>query len=57
MPELTAQFEAIKKLHDEDLAAGYAGVFLDDQLDFINRLYFIYWNRVRYECNRCLIIS
>ncbi len=33
MPELTAQFEAIKKLHDEDLAAGYAGVFLDDQLE------------------------
>jgi integron integrase len=32
MPELTAQFEAIKKLHDEDLATGYAGVFLDDQL-------------------------
>jgi len=33
MPELTAQFEAIKKLHDEDLATGYAGVFLDDQLE------------------------
>jgi len=33
MPELTAQFEAIKKLHDEDLAAGYAGVFLEDQLE------------------------
>ncbi len=33
MPELTAQFEAIKKLHDEDLAAGYAGVFLDDLLE------------------------
>ena len=33
MPELTAQFEAIKKLHDEDTAAGYAGVFLDDQLE------------------------
>ena len=33
MPELTAQFEAIKKLHDEDLAKGYAGVFLDDQLE------------------------
>ncbi len=28
-----AQFEAIKKLHDEDLAKGYAGVFLDDQLE------------------------
>jgi integrase len=33
MPELTAQFEAIKKLHDDDLAAGYAGVFLEDQLE------------------------
>ena len=33
IPELTAQFEAIKKLHDEDLAAGYAGVFLEDQLE------------------------
>ena len=33
MPELTAQFEAIKKLHDADIAAGYAGVFLDDQLE------------------------
>ncbi|KAF0184024.1 MAG: integron integrase [Nitrospirae bacterium] len=32
MPELTAQFEAIKKLHDEDVASGYAGVFLEDQL-------------------------
>ena len=33
IPELTAQFEEIKKLHDEDLAAGYAGVFLEDQLE------------------------
>jgi integron integrase len=33
MPELTAQFEAIKKLHDEDIAAGCAGVFLEDQLE------------------------
>ncbi len=33
MPELTAQFEAIKKLHDEDLEKGYAGVFLEDQLE------------------------
>ncbi|MBI5074821.1 MAG: integron integrase [Nitrospirae bacterium] len=33
MPELTAQFEAIKKLHDEDLAKGYAGVFLEDRLE------------------------
>jgi len=35
MPELMAQFEAIKKLHDEDLAAGFAGVFLEDQLEKI----------------------
>jgi integron integrase len=33
MPELAAQLEAIKKLHDEDMAAGFAGVFLDDQLE------------------------
>ncbi len=33
MPELTAQYELIKKFHDADLAAGYAGVFLDDQLE------------------------
>ncbi len=33
MPELTAQFEAIKKLHDEDIVAGCAGVFLEDQLE------------------------
>lgn len=33
MPELTAQFEAIKKLHDEDIASSYAGVFLEDQLE------------------------
>jgi site-specific recombinase XerD len=33
MSELTAQFEAIRKLHDEDIAAGYAGVFLEDQLE------------------------
>ena len=31
--ELRAQFEAIRKLHDEDIAAGYAGVFLEDQLE------------------------
>jgi hypothetical protein len=23
----------VKKLHDEDLAAGFAGVFLEDQLE------------------------
>ncbi len=33
IPELMAQFESIKKLHDEDLKTGYAGVFLDDQLE------------------------
>ena len=33
MPELTAQFEAINKLHDKDLAQGFAGVFLEDQLE------------------------
>lgn len=31
--ELTAQLEAVKKLHAEDLAAGFAGVFLDDRLE------------------------
>ncbi|MEK6725801.1 MAG: integron integrase [Deltaproteobacteria bacterium] len=31
--ELTAQLEAVKRLHDEDLAAGFDGVFLDDQLE------------------------
>ncbi len=33
IPELTAQLEIVKKLHDADLAAGYIGVFLDDQLE------------------------
>ncbi len=33
MPELLTQIEAVKKIHDEDLLAGYAGVFLDDSLD------------------------
>lgn len=33
MPELTAQMERITRLHDEDCAAGYAGVFLDDLLE------------------------
>ena len=32
-PELTAQFEAVSKLHDKDLAAGYTGVFLDNLLE------------------------
>jgi site-specific recombinase XerD len=33
MGELLMQIEAVKKNHDEDLIAGYAGVFLDDSLD------------------------
>ncbi len=33
VPELTSQLEVVKKVHDEDLAAGYAGVFLDDRLE------------------------
>jgi len=33
LPELHAQVERVKKLHDEDLAAGFSGVFLDDQLE------------------------
>ncbi len=33
VPELTSQLEVVKKIHDEDLAAGYAGVFLDDLLE------------------------
>ncbi len=32
VPELTAQLEVVKKLHDKNLAAGYAGVFLEVQL-------------------------
>ncbi|MFH1260235.1 MAG: integron integrase [Elusimicrobiota bacterium] len=31
--ELTAQLEAVKKLHDNDLATGYTGVFLDNLLE------------------------
>jgi site-specific recombinase XerD len=31
--ELQAQLAAVKKLHDEDLAAGFSGVFLEDQLE------------------------
>ena len=33
LPELTARFEAVSKLHDKDLAAGYTGVFLDNLLE------------------------
>jgi len=31
VPELTAQLEVVKKLHNEDLASGYSDVFLDDR--------------------------
>jgi integron integrase len=31
--ELKVQIERVAKLHDEDLAAGYAGVFLDDAIE------------------------
>lgn len=33
MPELKAQIERVKALHEKDLAAGYAGVFLDDAVE------------------------
>jgi integron integrase len=33
IPELTAQLEAVQKLHDADLAAGYTDVLLDDLLE------------------------
>ena len=33
VPELTAQLELVRELHDKDIAEGYAGVFLDDQLE------------------------
>jgi integron integrase len=33
MPELLSQLDRVRKLHDEDLAAGYAGVFLDNLLE------------------------
>jgi integron integrase len=33
LPELKAQVELVKKLHNEDLRAGYAGVFMDSQLE------------------------
>jgi site-specific recombinase XerD len=33
LPELLAQLAFVKKLHTEDLAAGFAGVFLEDQLE------------------------
>lgn len=33
LPELLAQLAFVKKQHADDLAAGYAGVFLEDQLE------------------------
>jgi integrase len=33
VPKLTAQLEAVSKLHDNDLATGYTGVFLDNLLE------------------------
>ena len=33
VPELLAQLAFVKKLHTDDVAAGYAGVFLEDQLE------------------------
>ena len=33
VPELNSQLELIKAIHDQDLAAGFAGVFLDDLLE------------------------
>jgi integron integrase len=33
LPELLAQLASVKKQHADDLAAGYAGVFLEDQLE------------------------
>jgi integron integrase len=33
VPELASQLEMVKNLHDQDLAAGYSGVFLDDLLE------------------------
>lgn len=33
LQDLLAQLELVKRFHEEDLKAGYAGVFLDDALD------------------------
>lgn len=33
VPELLAQLAFVKKVHADDLSAGYAGVFLEDQLE------------------------
>lgn len=32
-PELKSQIEKVTKLHEQDLAAGYDGVFLDDEIE------------------------
>lgn len=32
-PDLHAQLERVRQVHEEDLKEGYAGVFLDDQLE------------------------
>ncbi len=32
-PVILAQIETVKKLHDQDLASGFTGVFLEDQLE------------------------
>ncbi len=33
MPELKAQIKMVAELHEQDLAAGYDGVFLDDAVE------------------------
>ena len=33
MPELRGQMESVARLHEQDLAAGYDGVFLDDAVE------------------------
>ena len=33
IPKLKTQLEVVRELHDKDLAAGYAGVFLPDSLE------------------------
>ena len=33
VPELNSQLEVVKSIHDQDLAAGFTGVFLEDRLE------------------------
>lgn len=33
LPQMKAQIEMVQKLHEQDLVAGYAGVFLDDAVE------------------------